>query len=99
VGEGEFVPYRPPTGGVRANRRQRDEDEERWQEAVITGLRLSAGIDMSRLRAQYGLDLWARYGDHLHPYLDEGWLCREGDRLWLSRRGMLVANDILVVFI
>lgn len=72
---------------------------EAFQEAVITGLRLSEGIDEKAFAAKFGLDLWARYGDHLHPYLEEGWLARRCGRLRLTRRGMLVANEVLAVFI
>ncbi len=72
---------------------------EACQEALITGLRLAAGVDEGALLAKFGLDLWARYGDHLQPYLEEGLLARESGRVRLTRRGMLVANDILAVFI
>jgi len=73
--------------------------EERWQEALITGLRLSAGVRVDEMRARYGLDLWARYGDDLHPFLDADILCHDEGRLWLTRRGMLLANEVLEVFI
>jgi oxygen-independent coproporphyrinogen-3 oxidase len=73
--------------------------EERWQEALITGLRLSRGIEVSAFNRNYGLDLWARYGDHLQPSVEAGLVVFEQDRLWLSRRGMLLANDVLAVFI
>jgi oxygen-independent coproporphyrinogen-3 oxidase len=73
--------------------------EQRWQEAVITGLRLSEGLDLGSVREKYGLDILGRYGDHLAPYLGEGLLLHQQGRLRLSRRGMLVANEVLVVFI
>ncbi len=73
--------------------------EERWQEALITGLRLNQGIRVSVFARDYGLDLWARYGDHLQPSLEAGLLVSEGDLLRLGRRGMLMANDVLSAFI
>jgi oxygen-independent coproporphyrinogen-3 oxidase len=73
--------------------------EERWQEALITGLRLSAGVSVDEMRARYGLDLWARYGHDLHSFLDTGVLRYDEGRLWLTRRGMLLANEVLAVFI
>jgi oxygen-independent coproporphyrinogen-3 oxidase len=73
--------------------------EERWQEAVMTGLRLTEGIDVATLSQKYGLDIEARYGDHLRPYREAGLVVLDGGRLRLSRRGMLVANDVLLVFL
>ena len=72
---------------------------ERAQEAVITGLRLTEGIDPDRLRLNYGLDIWSEYGQYLQPYLDAGLLRLEGGRLRLSRQGMLLANEVLAVFV
>jgi oxygen-independent coproporphyrinogen-3 oxidase len=73
--------------------------EERWQEAVITGLRLQSGISVGAMAASYGIDLDARFGPDLERFGDAGVVAREGDRLRLTRRGMLVANDVLRVFI
>ncbi|MCX6539915.1 MAG: radical SAM family heme chaperone HemW [Acidobacteria bacterium] len=73
--------------------------EDRWQEALITGLRLVEGVGVDDLLRKYGLDIWARYGDHLQPYLEAGLLRHEEGRLYLSRQGMLLANEVLAVFI
>ena len=73
--------------------------EERWQEAVITGLRLRAGISARAMAARYGVDLEARFGPELDRFREAGAMARDGDRLRLTRRGMLVANDVLRVFI
>ena len=72
---------------------------DRWQEAVITGLRLNEGIDLEDLGRKYGIDLMAHYGDHLRPYVEAGFVLHEPGRLRLSRQGMLVANEVLMVFI
>lgn len=73
--------------------------DDRWQEALITRLRLVEGIGVDELQQKYGLDIWARYGDHLDPYLEAGLLRHENGRLRLSRQGMLLANEVLAVFI
>lgn len=72
---------------------------ERCQEALITGLRLADGVRIDEVGARYGLDIWTRYGEHLQPYLDAGLLRHEQGRLRLSRQGMLLANEVLAVFI
>ena len=74
-------------------------DRQRFEEAVFTGLRLSAGIDLAEVRLRYGIDIWGEYGRALEPFVGGGLLLREGARLRLSREGMLLANEILQVFV
>ena len=75
-------------------------DEERLQEALFMGLRLRRGIDMRELGAMYGVDLAARYGERLAPYVTAGLLEPfEGGRLSLTGRGRLMANEVLSVFV
>jgi oxygen-independent coproporphyrinogen-3 oxidase len=69
------------------------------EDALFTGLRLAAGVDVDAVGARYGVDVWARFGDALQPYLDEGLVIRGESRIRLSRRGMLVANEIMRVFV
>jgi putative oxygen-independent coproporphyrinogen III oxidase len=74
-------------------------DQERLEDALFTGLRLTGGIDVEAIGRRYGVDVWARYGAELAPFADEGWLVREGSRLRLTRRGMLMANEVMAVFV
>ena len=73
--------------------------DERLGEAMFTGLRLSAGLDVEAIGARYGVDLDRRYGADLQPFVDEGFLEREGSRLRLTREGMLISNEIMQVFV
>ena len=72
---------------------------ERLGDALFTGLRLTAGVNLDAIRARYGVDVWDRYGRDLEPFLQEGCLRREGARLWLTRGGMLLANEVMAVFV
>ena len=72
---------------------------DRLEEALFTGLRLSGGLDIAAIGEQYGVDVWQRYGDGLRPFLENGWLVRDGRRLRLTRDGMLMANEVMGVFI
>jgi oxygen-independent coproporphyrinogen III oxidase len=72
---------------------------ERLEEALFTGLRLAGGIDRDAIRARYSVDPWDRYGDALGPFVSEGLLRHEGRSLRLTRAGMLVANEIMAVFV
>lgn len=72
---------------------------ERLEEALFTGLRLTKGIDLTAISKRYDVDVWARYGEALRPFLECGRLVREGACLRLTREGMLTANDVMAVFV
>jgi len=74
-------------------------DAERLGDALFTGLRLSDGVDEIAIERRYGVDLWQRYGADLQPFLDTGLLKRQNRRLWLTRRGMLLAHEVMTVFV
>jgi oxygen-independent coproporphyrinogen-3 oxidase len=71
----------------------------RVEEALFTGLRLSEGVNRRNFQARFGVDPWQRYGATIGPYVAEGLMWQSGDRFGLTRRGMLVANSILSVFV
>jgi oxygen-independent coproporphyrinogen-3 oxidase len=72
---------------------------ERLEEALFTGLRLTNGLDLEVVGARYGTDVWRRYGAALQPFVDDGLVRREGSMLSLSREGMLVANEVMQIFV
>ena len=73
--------------------------DERLGDALFTGLRLNRGIDMGILSNRYGVDVWGRFGERLSPFLETGILLRQEDRLRLTRPGMLLANEVMSVFV
>lgn len=79
--------------------RRRLRPDERLGDALFTGLRLAEGIDLQAINARYGVDVWQRFGADLQRFLDAGCLCREGTRLWLTRPGMLLAHEVMTVFV
>ena len=72
---------------------------ERLEDALFTGLRLSDGIDLAEVGNRYGVDVWGKYGRALDPFVAGGLLVRNGPRLRFSREGMLLANEVLQVFV
>jgi oxygen-independent coproporphyrinogen-3 oxidase len=72
---------------------------ERVEEAMFTGLRLTSGVDVEAIGERYGVDVWQRFGPGLSPFVEKGVLLRDGPRIWLTREGMLVANEVMQVFV
>ena len=52
-----------------------------------------------RRGCRYGVDAWDRYADALRLHESVGRLKIDGHRVRLTRSGMLVANDVMTVFI
>jgi oxygen-independent coproporphyrinogen-3 oxidase len=73
--------------------------DERAAEALFTALRLSEGIRTDGVRDRYGVDVWARYGDALGRCVEAGLLLRTPERLALTRQGMLLAHEVMAVFV
>jgi oxygen-independent coproporphyrinogen-3 oxidase len=73
--------------------------EERLGDALFTGLRLSEGIDLDLLSRRYGANVWERFGGRLEPFQQAGLLLKEEGRIRLTRQGMLLANEVMAVFV
>jgi oxygen-independent coproporphyrinogen-3 oxidase len=83
---------------VQLDRRVLD-PQEQLEEALFMGLRLTEGLDLAVLSRNHGIDIWSRYGQDLSPYVTAGLLTYKEGRLALTRNGMLLANDVMAVFI
>jgi oxygen-independent coproporphyrinogen III oxidase len=73
--------------------------DEQLGDALFTGLRLVDGIDANAIQTRYGVDVWRRFGADLEPFLEAGCLRRDGSRLSLTRQGMLLAHEVMSVFV
>jgi oxygen-independent coproporphyrinogen-3 oxidase len=95
----EYVQRVADGRAVVADRRELSGDE-RMEDALFLGLRLTAGLDLRAIRARHGLDVWRRHGGDLQRFVEAGLVIHEPDRrLALTRSGMLMANEVMAVFI
>ena len=98
-GTGAYIARVAAGADVVAERTPRDR-ATRLEEALFMGLRLVDGIDFGEMRRRHGVDVWAVYGRDLAPHVEAGRLVHEpGRRMYLTRPGMLVANEVMAVFI
>jgi oxygen-independent coproporphyrinogen-3 oxidase len=72
---------------------------ERAGEALFTGLRRRAGIDLPDFRRRYQLDPLTEYAEALRDPLRAGLLEAVEGRLRLTRRGVLVSNEVFRAFV
>jgi oxygen-independent coproporphyrinogen-3 oxidase len=94
----EYVDAVALGGGLVAETRQMSE-RERMEDAVFTGLRLTEGVSLEEIRRRYGVDLWTEFGTELEPFREAGWLIYDQGRLRLTRAGMLLAHEVMGVFL
>jgi len=62
-------------------------------------LSIVEGLDEEAIARRYGVDVWQQYGRDLEPFLENGLLTRQDRRIRLTRRGMLLANEVMAVFV
>jgi oxygen-independent coproporphyrinogen-3 oxidase len=78
-------------------------DEEALAEIPLLGLRMRDGVDwrfLSELAGNLGLcGMVHNWEAKLGPFLERGLLIREGDKIRLTREGMLVGNQIFSIFL
>lgn len=99
IGSTEEYIYKIGSGGPVTVENRRLTNDERLGDALFTGLRLNRGVDMDLLSLRYGVDVWSRFGARLAPFFDAGILLRQEGRLRLTRPGMLLANEVMSVFV
>ena len=74
--------------------------DERLEDALFTGLRLTDGVDIETAGQRYGIDVWARLWRRSSAVSSMlACFARDGTRLRLTREGMLVANEVMQVFV
>src|SRR5688572_719671 len=86
-------------GGQLAVDRRTLSAQERLEDALFTGLRVNAGIDVRAVKQRYGVDVWEVFGGELQMFVDEGLLVYDSRSMRLTRPGMLLAHEIMTVFI
>lgn len=68
---------------------------DREAEYIMLALRLSDGIDEEDFVRRFGKVFWHTYGEACIPYIQGGFMAREGGRVYLTERGFPVSNAIL----
>ncbi|MEO8480964.1 MAG: radical SAM family heme chaperone HemW [Acidobacteriota bacterium] len=73
--------------------------QERVQEALFTGLRLTVGVHCAAFAEHYGVDPWAEYGEALSGAIEAGLVWRTAVGFGLTRNGMFMANEVMTTFV
>lgn len=71
------------------------EQEARFRETVVMGLRMTEGVSINRLVSRFGINPVDYYGIILSRLQADDLLVREGDFLKLTPRGLRLANRVM----
>jgi oxygen-independent coproporphyrinogen III oxidase len=69
------------------------------EEAFFLGLRLNCGVDLERIRAEFGAESMASCASAIDECAGEGLLEKQGTRVRLTARGRLLSNEVFVRFL
>lgn len=65
----------------------------------MLGLRLIEGLDLPAFAHRFGRTLEEAYPETLLRLMDADLLCQEGDRLYLTHKGILLSNEVFAEFL
>ena len=67
---------------------------ERFNETVLTSLRVRTGLSLTDIRNNFGTEYARQLGKAAESFLESGWLSATGDRLAITTEGLLFADRI-----
>ncbi|HKV42842.1 MAG TPA: coproporphyrinogen-III oxidase family protein [Blastocatellia bacterium] len=74
-------------------------DHDRASEALFMGLRLLEGVNLAEFASRYGVTIEDRYRDELRRFGEAGLVEMKNGVLCLTKRGLLLSNEVFVAFI
>lgn len=66
------------------------------EESIFLGLRLNEGIDLSQLSKEFGIDLERKYDKKLEQFITQKLVERHGSVVKLTKKGMDIADAIII---
>lgn len=74
-------------------------DREALGEEIMLGLRTEEGISPAALSSRYSCDVASLFSQTFEILGQNGFLCQTGERIRLTRRGKMMANDVCARFL
>ncbi|MGI6117752.1 MAG: radical SAM family heme chaperone HemW [Bilifractor sp.] len=74
-------------------------ENDRRAEFVILGLRMTEGVRKSAFAEKFGTGIEDVFGEVIRRHVSDGLLAEEGDRIFLTRRGLSLANVVMRDFL
>ncbi len=94
----EYIRTAPSSRVTRASQEKLN-DREALGEEIMLGLRTERGISPATLSSRYPWDVASLFSGAFRTLSRNGLLRREGERVRLTRRGKMLANDVCAQFL
>lgn len=75
------------------------DDDDSQSESIFLKLRLKDGVDLSEHQLRFGVDVRSRYSEEIDRLLDAGLIEFDRDRMRISRKGLVLANEVFAAFV
>ncbi|MCR5331662.1 MAG: hypothetical protein K6E62_10850 [Lachnospiraceae bacterium] len=72
---------------------------DKIEEYIILGLRMTEGIDTADFKSRFGFLVEERYKNVIDKNIANGLLKLSGGKLYLTERGLDLANSVMVDFL
>ena len=69
-----------------------------FNEYILTGLRTNQGINLSRIKHEFEINLFARHNNFINHCLADNLATLENDRLILTDKALILADSIIIEF-
>ena len=73
--------------------------EDEMEEFVFMGLRMVSGIDLLKFKKKFGIDINSIYKEVIEKNIKDGLLVVEGNKMFLTAKGMELSNSVMSDFI
>lgn len=73
--------------------------DSRMEEFMFLGLRMTCGVSREDFQERFNRDIYEVYAPVLNRYISDGFMATEGDRIFLTDKGIDVSNVILADFL
>lgn len=74
-------------------------EKDKLNDYLITGIRTKWGISLPMVRTLYGEKLFEQVFNSMRGYLKDGTLLLDGDTILLSRKGMVISDQIMLAML
>ncbi len=74
-------------------------EQETMENEIFLALRLKEGININKINKKYNTDFMTKYNKIISKYVNLGLLKTENETVKLTRRGILLSNEIMSEFI
>ena len=73
--------------------------DEQIEESMFLGMRLLEGVNIDKLQAKYHVDIYELYEHKIDKLRDLGYVSLDSGILKLTRKGLMMANDVFEEFL